>query len=157
MSFGHLHRFSTGWMNPNTLARFLQPPVTARWRDIGFVMSDALTGDLLLPLLTLTELDLSYYAATAHVEFLPQLPQLAVLTLNCRPRGHWTVPADAVLTSLVLCSGLTQLDLHCGFNSARRCKSTTDARSKTGSLRTRRDSVGSAASVITTPLVTSSV
>ena len=55
---------------------------------------------------------------TEQVDFLSQLPHLAVLTLNCRPRGDWIVPADAVLASLVRCSGITELDLHCGFTSA---------------------------------------
>ena len=105
-------------MAANQLARLLQPPVTAQWRDIGQVAADARTGEMFLRL-PLTELNLWYEEVTAHVEFLPQLTQLTVLTLRCpSDDGGWFIPADAVLTSLVLCTHITQLDLHCGFNSA---------------------------------------
>ena len=113
-SLGHLRRFDVGWMNTDDLARFLQPPVTAHWQDIGFVYAGLRTGELLLRLPTLTRLDLWYNEAAADVEFLPQLPQLTVLTLNCRG----DIPADAVVASLVRCIGLTELSIHCEFSSA---------------------------------------
>ena len=119
-SLGHLHRFSIVWMDSNMLTRLLQPPVTVSWRDIGQVYADERTGELLLRLPALTKLELSYFQDTAHVDFLLQLPQLTALDLVCYRwgRGGWFVPADALLASLQLCSELTELSLHCGFNSA---------------------------------------
>ena len=55
---GHLRRFNVGWMNADDLARFLQPPVTARWQDIGHVYADVRIGEPLLRLPTLTRLEL---------------------------------------------------------------------------------------------------
>ena len=66
----------------------------------------------------LTKLDLTFRDITAHVEFLPQLPHLTVLHLDCSKDGGWSTPADALLTSLLLCNGLTELNLTCGFKSA---------------------------------------
>ena len=40
LSLGHLRRCDVGWMNSNELARYLQPPVTVRWQDIGPVYVD---------------------------------------------------------------------------------------------------------------------
>ena len=128
-SLGHLSHFSAGRMKSKELERFLQPPVAARWRNIGFVYADERTGELLLRLPTLTKLDLTYRAATAHVDFLSQLPLLAALTLDCReycpgPLAFrrllpvWLIPPDALLASLLRCIGLTELDLRSGFNSA---------------------------------------
>ena len=118
----HLSRFSLGWLNIGQLVRCLQPPVTARWQDIGHVCGGARIGELLLTLPSLTTLHLTLTEDTAHVDFLPQLPQLTVLilrALKCRADGPaWRVPADALLASLVRCRGLTELDLCCGFNSA---------------------------------------
>ena len=120
-SLGHLSRFSAGRMQPNQLARFLQPPVTARWRDIGFVYADEPTAELLLRLPTLTKLDITYVRDTAHVDFLPQLSQLLSLTLECDKHvlglRAWYLPADALLASLLRCTCLTELALACGFNS----------------------------------------
>ena len=115
---GHLSHFSVGQMHSNELERFLQPPSTARWRDIGFVYADANTAELLLRLPTLTRLDLTYDWTTPHVEFLPQLSHLTTLKLDCHHRGRvWFIPANALLASLLLCPGLTQLKLTCGFDS----------------------------------------
>ena len=66
-SFGHLQRISVGWMDSGLLARFLQPPVTLRWQDIGFVEADARTGELLLRLPSLTKLDLGLSDDGGHV------------------------------------------------------------------------------------------
>ena len=121
VALGHMHRLSIGTMANGQLARLLQPPVTAQWRDIGEVLADAGTGELLLRLPTLTRLSLSYDEATAHADFLQQLPRLTTLTLNCYRFGipsGWHIPADALLNSLVRCRALTELDLSCGFNSA---------------------------------------
>ena len=109
--FGHLRRFSVGRMETDDLARLLQPPVTAQWQDIGRVKADARTGDLLLRLPTLTTVDLRYAQATAHVGFLPHLPHLNALTLDC-------YSTEALLASLQLCTGLTHLDLNSGFHPA---------------------------------------
>ena len=117
-SLGHMSRLHAGCMKNDDLARFLLAPVTARWQVIGSVQADALTGELLLRLPTLTKLNLSYSDATATVAFLPQLSQLRVLHLDCDRYGRWSIPADDVLVSLVLCKGLTELSLTCGFNSA---------------------------------------
>ena len=117
-SLGHLRRLDLGPTNSDKLARLLTPPVTARWRDIGRVWADAQTGELLLRLPTLTKLDLRYVRDTAEVEFLPQLHHLTSLKFNCHVFGDgWSIPADA-LTSLLLCKGLTELDLRCGFKAA---------------------------------------
>ena len=112
-SLGHLHRLDVGWMNSDKLARFLKSPVTARWQDIGRVWADARTGELLLRLPTLTRLELTYIRHTVHVDFLPQLPLLTALTLSC-----CFIPADAVFSSLVMCTGITELNLTSGFTSA---------------------------------------
>ena len=78
-------------------------------------MGDARTGDLLLMLSTMSTLRLFYNQPAAHVDFLPQLPRLTVLYLV----SLGSIPADAVLASLVQCTGLTDVNLRCGFNSAR--------------------------------------
>ena len=125
LSLGHMQRFFAGWMDSDSLARLLQPPVTAQWQDIGHLRADERTGDLLLRLPTLSKLHLYYISDAADVDFLSQLPFLTDLGLHCRPMGNdeagqnpWSVPADAVLASLQLCHGLTELYLQCGFNSA---------------------------------------
>ena len=115
---GHLQRFSSPRMESNDLARLLQPPVTARWRDIGSVQADEGTGELLLRLPTLTKLSLTYEWAAAHVNFLPQLPLLTTLTLDTEREGDWMIPADALLASLTRCIDVTELHLLSGFNSA---------------------------------------
>ena len=119
-TLGHLQRISAGLMNTDQLAGLLQPPVTARWRDIGSVQAGERTGQLLLTLQTVTNVDLRYTDDTAHVDFLPQLLLLAALCLDCYSydREAWTIPADAVLVSLLRCDCLTELNLTCGFNSA---------------------------------------
>ena len=125
-SFGHLDRLSVGLMETDDLARLLRPPSTARWRDIGYVRADERTGELLLRLPFLTKLDLLYGLATAHVDFLSQPQLLTSLQLDCYKPGDdeadgvqqaWFIPAGAVAASLVMCTGLTQLDLDC-LNSA---------------------------------------
>ena len=103
-------------MRAELLARLLQPPVTVRWRDIGHV--DARCGELLPTLPTLTRLKQSYLQETAHADFLPELPLLRVLTLDCNFGQAWCIPADALLASLVRCIGVTELNINCGFNSA---------------------------------------
>ena len=121
LALGHLHRLSVGSMADGQLARLLQSPVTAQWRDIGFVRADARTSELLLRLPSATELNLSYDENTPHVDFLQQLPGLAVLTLDCHKwsdRNSWFIPADTLLASLVRCRGVTELSLCCGLNSA---------------------------------------
>ena len=126
LSLGHLSHFSIGArMGSNLLARLLQPPVTARWQDIDHVYADARTSELLLRLSnSLTKLYLAYQQDAAHVDFLPQLPFLTSLHLDSDRvsswgrDGSWFLPPDAVLAALVLCKGLTELNLNCGFNSA---------------------------------------
>ena len=120
LSLGHLQRISLGSMYSYALKGLLKAPVTARWRDIGPVEeAGAGTGELLLRLQTLTKLDLTYSEESADVNFLPQLPQLTALKLDCDKWGEGLfIPPDAVLASLLLCNGLTELDLWCGFNSA---------------------------------------
>ena len=44
-SLGHLRRLDVGDMDPDMLARYLKPPVTVRWQDIGFAWADERTGD----------------------------------------------------------------------------------------------------------------
>ena len=121
-SLGHLQRISAGWMETNGLVCFLKPPVSARWQDIGDVLGDARTGKLLLRLPSITKLDLRYERAIKHVDFLPQLPRLTALSLDCEERGNgqraWYLPADALLASVMRCTGLTHLSLTCGLNSA---------------------------------------
>ena len=125
-SLGQLQRLSLGqWVTSDELARYLKPPVTARWQDIGSVRIDARSGKLLLRLPSVTKLDLCYERVTAHVDFLPQLPFLTVLNLQCDRRvgsgWGWMSPTDALLTSLPLCLSLTDLSLTCGFKSAYWC------------------------------------
>ena len=126
LSLGHLQRVDLERMKTDVLERLLQPPVTAQWQDIGLVWANENTGDLLLTL-PMTRLDLFYMKDAPHVDFLSQLPLLTDLGLHCSNPGddeaedtqqEWFIPADGVLHSLVLCSGLTTLDLECGFNSA---------------------------------------
>ena len=108
-------------MGTNALARLLQPPVTARWQDIGRVWADERTGELLVTLQSLTTLHLNYDEHTTHVDFLPQLPLLTALRLagyDYQNNFAWCIPAGAMLSSLVRCTSLTELDLHSGFNSA---------------------------------------
>ena len=123
LSLGHLQRFAVVRPDSDELARFLQPPVTAQWQDIGSVYADERTGELLLRLPTLTKLELLYARVTAHVNFLPQLTRLTSLDFECysATRGceqPWSVPTDALFVSLVLCTGITELRLCCGFESA---------------------------------------
>ena len=115
-SLGHLHRFSVGEMEPDMLARLLRPPVTARWRDIGRVVPDVRTGEMLLRLQSLTKLDLRYGVSAACVDVLPQLPLLTSLRLRCD--DDWFARAENLLASLQLCSCITDLSLECGFDSA---------------------------------------
>ena len=119
-SLGHLQRFSVGGMEPHELAHFLRPPVTAQWQDIGFVFADERSGELLLGLPSLTTLCLVYRRDPAPMDFLPQLPKLTTLELHSYVDGDggWIVPADALLASLLSCSGITELTLWCGFKSA---------------------------------------
>ena len=117
-SLGHLHRFNLHARMANNLARLLQPPVTACWQDIGYVEADEHTGQLLVTLQTLTRLDVYYTEPTAHLDFLPQLPLLRVLVLDSGSSEVWYIRADALLASLVRCICVTELNIHCGFNSA---------------------------------------
>ena len=128
LSLGHLCRLDVGWMDSDKLARFLQSPVTARWQDIGSVKVDERTGELLLRLPSLTRLDLTYsdeffdddedIEAATLVKFLPQLPLLTALNLDCSNGGASYIPADVQLAALVLCTHLTELSLEYGFNFA---------------------------------------
>ena len=79
---------------------------------------DECTGKLFLRLLSLTNLDVRYNRA-APVDFLPQLPRLTALNLACANGEASYVSADSLLSSLVLCSGLTKLDLTCRLNPER--------------------------------------
>ena len=118
VSFGHLHRFSLGWCTfSDDLTRLLEPPVTARWRDIGHVYADKRTGDLLLRLPTLTTLHLDYDEDAEHVDFLSQLPFLTALKLDCY-NAAVAIPPDAVFAALLRCTGLTDLRLTCGLKAA---------------------------------------
>ena len=120
-SLGHLERIDLGYIRHDSLARLLQLPVTARWQDIGRVWADGRTGELLLRLQSLTRLDLTYDDDVADVDFLPQLPQLTALQLECYMDVDWRVFCDALLSSLVRCTCITELDLLCGFDSAHWC------------------------------------
>lgn len=99
----------------------MQPPVTARWQDIGPLEADEDTGELLLRLPTLTTLALCFSddlfdvdtEHITHLDFLPQLPRLTSLTLYSE---EWSLSPDTVLASLLLCSGLTELSIS-NFNS----------------------------------------
>ena len=120
---GHLRSFSVGRMDSVHLARLLQPPVTARWADIGQVWAGEGTGALLLGLPTLTTADLRFVENIPHADFLAHLPLLTTLRMQCDisdwdERQTWSVPADALLASLVRCSGLTDLSVECAFHSA---------------------------------------
>ena len=128
-SLGHLQRFTLDQMVMDELAWLLRPPVTVRWQDIGLVMADAHTGDLLRTLNTLTKLDLCYHHNAARIDFLSQLPHLTELHLDCSkppdeevevgaPQEAWFVPARAIMDALMRCTGITELELTCGFNSA---------------------------------------
>ena len=122
-SLGHLHRIELRRMPRDMLARLLQPPVTARWQDIGRISADAHTGDLLLRLNSLTKLDLFNTGDAAHADFLPQLPHLTAFNLQSYKyvggvQHAWYVPANAVLASLMRCTSIIELFLCCGFNSA---------------------------------------
>ena len=130
-SLGHLRRLYIGrmefdvigQMQAKVLARLLQPPVTAQWRDLGRVPGDAHTGELLVRLPTLTKLELALVEDTSRLDYLSQLPHLVTLDLDCYKfgvpsRSAWYIPADALLASLVQCNALTDLSLHCRFNSA---------------------------------------
>ena len=108
-SLGYLRRFSVRLQTPDDIARLLQPPVTARWQDIGFVIIGARTGELLVGLPSLTRLELTYMHDRSHVDFLTQLPHLTSFRLHCLKfaRG-WSIHADALLASLVRCSCITE-------------------------------------------------
>ena len=121
VSLGHLQRLHIGSMSTNNLAVLLQPPVTARWQDIGSVWADQRAGELLVTLQSLTKLDVSYTEHTAHVDFLAQLPSLTALRLagyNYANNSACCIPAGAVVSSLVRCSSITELSLRCGLSSA---------------------------------------
>ena len=123
VALGHLQRCSLGRLDTDELAHYLRQPCTLRWQDIGLVEGGARTGRLLLRLPTLTKLDVIYVDDLAHVDFLPQLPHLAVLNLQCGKftwdeKEVWLIPADTLLASFLLCNGLTELSLWCGFTSA---------------------------------------
>ena len=120
-SLGHLLRVDVGRNDSEDLAGLLKPPVSARWQDIGFVLADADTGELLLRLSTLTTLTLNYRWDTAQLDFLSQLLRLTTLRLDCVSWAHgggWTIPPVDALASLVRCTGLTDVHLRCGFSSA---------------------------------------
>ena len=84
------------------------------------MIADERTGELLpgLPSLTTVNLYFDESAPVAHVDFLSQLPLLISLTLHCYNDRGWSIHADAVLASLVLCTHITELYLTCGLNSA---------------------------------------
>ena len=120
-SLGHLHRFDVGPMSSADLARFLRPPTSVRWQHIGEVIGTEDTGELLLRLPTLTTLKFSSDEDT-RVDFLPKLPHLTLLDLECEMDA---ASARALFVSLRLCTGLAELRLTqpnraCGFNSAQR-------------------------------------
>ena len=62
----------------------------------------------------LTQLELFYSQATAHVDFLLQLPLLTTLSLDISSGAN----DDSLLASLVRCTGITDLDLSYHFDSA---------------------------------------
>ena len=117
-SLGHLHRFEIECISHDQLARLLKLPVAARWQDIGSVQANVDTGNLLLRLPTLTKADLIFVEEIPHVDFLSQLPHLTALDLTCDHDDEGPIPVDPVLASLLRCSCITDLNLHCGFNSA---------------------------------------
>ena len=116
-SLGHLQRIDLGSMGSNMLARFLQPPLTARWQDIGRVCADARSGELLLGLPSLTRLHMACSELTA-CDFLSQLPCLRSLGLYCSIPAQfcwlhvrfaaaspsWTSAADSPPRTGLLCS-----------------------------------------------------
>lgn len=74
-SLGHLQRISLADMTSDELTRFLEPPVTARWQDIGHVLAS------LLPCCGLTDLYLHCAINTAQLgTLLAKLTQLKKLT-----------------------------------------------------------------------------
>ena len=103
LSFGHLHRFSLGFMHSYNLAVLLWPPVAVRWRDIGRQFADEHTGELLLRLPMLTKADLRLIEGIPHVDFLSQLPHLSSLYLDRDNTDEWYIPADPLLASHVRC------------------------------------------------------
>lgn len=120
---GHLQRFSLDYyLDLARITRLLQPPVTMRWQDIGWIFADAHTSDIIVTLPTLTKLDLWFHEHTPHADFLSQLPLLTTLKLDCRhspmdmPR-RFAILAEPLLASLLPCTGLNELDLNCGFSS----------------------------------------
>ena len=122
-SLGHLQRINVGWLGSYDLARLLQPPVTARWQDIGNVIGDELTGELLISLQSLTNLELTweadfYDAEIVRVDFLPQLPRLTSLNLYSADCGEWVIPAATLLSSLVLCTSPRLCSLDCAVRQA---------------------------------------
>ena len=123
LSLGRLHSFCFESLDSDTLTRLLHSPVTVQWRDIGHVWADERSGELLQRLPSLTTLDLAYHDDTApivfssaSVAFLSRLPLLRALRLGCDKDEDWCVPADALLDSLLLCNGLTELHLECRFD-----------------------------------------
>ena len=103
VSLGHLHHFSVEWMGPDVLARFVQLPCTAQWRDIGRLWSDVRAGELLLRLPSLTKIHLTDVVHVAHVDFLQQLPLLTSLSLDCCLGGAQYIPADTLVAALLRC------------------------------------------------------
>ena len=117
-SLGHLRHFSDGWMTSDVLARFLKLPVTARWQDVGRVIGDARTGELLLRLPSLTKLDfLSDNEPELVFDFLPQLPQLTVLHMEFYDTEEVPFPANDLVASLLQCISLMDLSLKYEFTS----------------------------------------
>lgn len=58
-------------------------------------MADVTSGDLLITLPTLTEMELVFVESIPHADFLAKLPLLRVLTLHCE-RPPWRLaPAPA--------------------------------------------------------------
>ena len=112
-SLGHLQRLGVMMVTAD-VARFLRPPINARWQELGLVLGDARTGELLLRLPTLTKLELSYDESPSSVDFLPELPFLTMLDLGCSD----AIPTDVVLASLRQCIGITELNLGIDFTSA---------------------------------------
>ena len=70
---------------------------------------------------SLAKLELSCNRVPVSSDFLPQLPLLKSLSLDCYKYAGgegWHIPADALLASLLSCSCITELGLKCGFDSA---------------------------------------
>ena len=122
LTLGHLRRINAEYLSSDKLPRYLQPSANACWQDIGCVHADAGTGVLLIRLPSLIKLDLSYFrcrrfSGLPTLNFLSQLPLLAVLRLYTCKEGKGFTPTDDVLAALVHCTGLIDLTITCQFNS----------------------------------------